>query len=191
MICCSRHTSRVYRSVKSSHSPGGDAVRDLIYRNAHEIRNGGHTLVLRWVPSHSKISGNEKADAAAKDVAYKGGRETDHWSSLTHIKAELQKTRSAELLMWHQSKSQEREATVQGFYVPQARSNINDRRLMIDYCEHPTKVGGSTCDGISPGRGKVRLRLARKDGSEGLILNLPNVYFLLNSPSNLVNPCLA
>ena len=58
---------------------------------------------------------------------------------------------------------------------------------MIDYCEHPINIGGSTCDGISPGRGKVRLRLARKDGSEGLILNLSNVYFLPNRPSNLVN----
>lgn len=58
---------------------------------------------------------------------------------------------------------------------------------MIDYHEHPTKIGGSTSDGISPGRGKVRLRLAKKDGSEGLILNLSNVYFLPNSPSNLVS----
>ena len=105
--------------------PGGDAIRDLVYQNVHEIQNGAHTLILRWVPSHSKIPGNEKADAIAKDAAYKGRRETDHWSSLTHIKAELQRIRSAELLMWHQSKSQEREATVQGFYVPQARSSIS------------------------------------------------------------------
>ena len=104
---------------------GGGAVRDLIHRNAHTIKNSGHTLVLRWVPSHSKILGNEKADAVAKDVAHKGGRETDHWSSLTHIKAELQKVGSAELLTWHQSKSQEREATVRGFYVPHAKSGIN------------------------------------------------------------------
>ena len=28
-------------------------------------------VVLRWVPGHSEIPGNEKADAAAKDVASK------------------------------------------------------------------------------------------------------------------------
>lgn len=64
--------------------------------------------MLLQVSIHSKIPGNEKADAVAKDIAYKGGLETDDWSSLTHIKADLQKIRSAELLIWHQSKSQER-----------------------------------------------------------------------------------
>lgn len=67
---------------------------------------------------------NIKADVAAKDVADKGGRETEQWGSLTHINAELQKSRSAELLAWHQFKSQERDATVQGFYVPSVKSCI-------------------------------------------------------------------
>lgn len=105
--------------------PRGDTVGDLFYQNTYEIRNGGHTLVLRWVLSHSKITDNEKADAVVKEVAYKGGRETDLWSSLTHIKAEPQKTRSAELLICHQSKKEEGEATAQEFYVPQARSGIS------------------------------------------------------------------
>lgn len=46
-------------------------------------------------------------------------------TSLTHTNAELQKTRSTKLLVWQQSKSQEREDTVQGFYVPSAKSSIN------------------------------------------------------------------
>ncbi len=82
------------------------------------IKNAGHTVILRWAPGHSEIPGIEKADAAAKDVAHKGGKETDHWSSPTYIKAELQKARSAELLAWHQSKGQEREATAQGVLCP-------------------------------------------------------------------------
>ena len=81
--------------------PGGGAIQDLIYQNALTIRNNGHILVLQWVPSYSKILRNEKADAVAKDAAYKGGRGTDQWSSLTLIKTELQKTRAAELLKWH------------------------------------------------------------------------------------------
>ena len=40
---------------------------------------------------------------------------------------------------------------------------------------------------MSPGRGKVRLRLALEDDSEGLIFNLQNVYYLPNSPCNLVS----
>ena len=77
------------------------------------------------MPSHSKILGNEKADAVAKDVAHKGGRRTEHWSSLTHIKTELQKTRVAELVRWHQAKRQEREATMRGFYVPNVKSGMS------------------------------------------------------------------
>ena len=53
--------------------------------------------------------------------------------------------------------------------------------------EQPTKIGGSISDGISPGRGKIRLRLSLKDGSEGLILNLQNIYYLPKSPCNLVS----
>ncbi len=58
---------------------------------------------------------------------------------------------------------------------------------MTEYRTHPTRIGGSTSDGISPGRGKIRLRLALKAGSEGLILNLHNVFYLPNSPCNLLS----
>lgn len=58
---------------------------------------------------------------------------------------------------------------------------------MTEYHDSPTRIGGSTSDGVSPGRGKVRLRLSQKDGSEGVILNLKDVFFLPSSPSNLVS----
>lgn len=58
---------------------------------------------------------------------------------------------------------------------------------MTEYRAHTTRIGGSTSHGISPGRGKIRLRLALKDGSEGLILNLSNVFYLPNSPCNLLS----
>ena len=63
----------------------------------------------------------------------------------------------------------------------------NDRLLMTEYREHSTKVGGSTFNGVSPRRGKIQLRLGLENNSEGLILNLQNVYYLPNSPCNLVN----
>lgn len=58
---------------------------------------------------------------------------------------------------------------------------------MTNYRERPTSIGGSTSNGTSPGNGSVRLRLALKDDSEGLILNLQNVYYLPSSPCNLVS----
>lgn len=58
---------------------------------------------------------------------------------------------------------------------------------MTEYQDHPMSVGGSTSSGISSGRGKVRLCLGLEDNSEGLILNLRNVYYLPNSPCNLVS----
>ena len=49
------------------------------------------------------------------------------------------------------------------------------------------KIGGSTSDGISLGKRKIRLRVALKDGFEGLILNLQNVFYLPNSSCNLLS----
>ena len=63
----------------------------------------------------------------------------------------------------------------------------NDLALMIEYRELPTRIGGSTSNGVSPGRGRVRLWLALTDGSEGLILKLWNLYYLPKSPCNLVS----
>ena len=63
----------------------------------------------------------------------------------------------------------------------------NDQSLMTEYHTHPTKIGGLTSDGILPGREKIRLRLALKDGSEGLILNLQNVFYLPSSRCNLLS----
>lgn len=62
----------------------------------------------------------------------------------------------------------------------------NDKRLMHDYTERPTRIGGSTSERVLPGRGKVRLRPAN-DNEDGAILNLKNVYYLPSSLSNLVS----
>lgn len=59
--------------------------------------------------------------------------------------------------------------------------------MMTEYWEHPTKIGDSTSDGMSLGKGKIRLRLELKNDSNGLILNLQNVYYFPNSPCNLIS----
>lgn len=58
---------------------------------------------------------------------------------------------------------------------------------MTEYCTHTTRIGRSTSDGILPGRGKLRLRLALKDGFEGLILYLSNMFYPPNSLCNLLS----
>lgn len=55
-------------------------------------------MILQWVPGHSQVPRNEKADATAKDMAHKERKEMDHWNLLIYIKAKLQKARSTELL---------------------------------------------------------------------------------------------
>ncbi len=58
---------------------------------------------------------------------------------------------------------------------------------MTEFYDKLTRIVGSTSDGVSPGRGKVRLCLSQKDGTEGVILNLKDVFFLPSSPYNLVS----
>ena len=58
---------------------------------------------------------------------------------------------------------------------------------MTEYYEKPTRIGGSTADGSSLGKGRIRLRLGLEDGSDGIILILRNVYYLPSSPCNLVS----
>ncbi len=64
---------------------------------------------------------------------------------------------------------------------------FNDRFLMTEYYKKPTRFGGSKADGLSPGRRRIQLRLGLKDGSERMILNLRNVYYLPSSSCNLVS----
>lgn len=63
----------------------------------------------------------------------------------------------------------------------------NDLRLMIDLIKNPTRVKGSTANKISPGCGIVQIRLALKNSRKKVILNLWNIFYLLNNLFNLVN----
>lgn len=63
----------------------------------------------------------------------------------------------------------------------------NNKRLIIDFTENPTKVGGLTSDCILPGRKKVKIRLALKDRIEGLVFILTNVFYLPNNSSKLIS----
>lgn len=53
--------------------------------------------------------------------------------------------------------------------------------------EKPIKVEGSTANKISLDRGKIKILLAKKTNSKSLVLTLIYVFYLLNSPLNLIN----
>lgn len=58
---------------------------------------------------------------------------------------------------------------------------------MTDFKENHIKVGGLISDGISPNKRKVKIKLALKDGTEGLVLTPTNIFYFSHSPSNLVS----
>lgn len=62
----------------------------------------------------------------------------------------------------------------------------NNLRLMTDFAKKP-KIGKLTLDKISPRQRTIQIRLALEDRIKGVILNFCNIYYLLNSSSNLIN----
>ena len=58
---------------------------------------------------------------------------------------------------------------------------------MINFMENPRKVRRLTLDGISLSREKVKIRLALKNKTEGIVVILTNVFYFSYSPSNLVS----
>lgn len=65
----------------------------------------------------------------------------------------------------------------------------NHKRLMANYVKRPMQIGASILEEISLGQGKVRLRLAvlKESEREWVTFILNNIYYLPNSPSNLVS----
>lgn len=57
---------------------------------------------------------------------------------------------------------------------------------MTKYKKKPMRVRGSTANGVSPGKRKIKIQLAKENGLESLVMILINVFYLLNSPSNFV-----
>lgn len=100
-------------------------LRGCIYGKAEKLERNGHHVTLRWIPSHSRLTGNEKADQVAKRKAERGGKQAERWSSLAHIQRNLKKARSEELTKWHEAKTQERENSRRGYYIPWKKAGIN------------------------------------------------------------------
>lgn len=90
-------------------------LRNLIFQEISELKRRGHSLTIRWIPSHAGLVGHDKADQSARKKAEKGGRPLEQWSSLTYIKKRLTESHSQELAKWHETKTQKRETSRRGF----------------------------------------------------------------------------
>lgn len=100
-------------------------LRNLIYQKAGDLQRNGHLVAIRWIPGHSGLTGNEKADLAAKNRAQRGGKQAERWSSLAYIKKNRTEIRAKELIRWHQTQTQKRETSRRGFYVPWTKNGLN------------------------------------------------------------------
>ena len=100
-------------------------LRGLIYPKTEELQSDGHYTTSFWVPSHSGILGNEKADLVAKIRAEKGGRLTERWSSLAYIRKNMDEMRSRAVAQWHETEIREREISRRGYYISRTKEGIS------------------------------------------------------------------
>lgn len=90
-----------------------------------KLKQAGYLVTFQWMPSHSGILENEKADLAAKNRAEKGGKLIERWSSLAYIRKNVDGMRSKAIAQWHQTKIREREISRRGYYIPRTEEGIS------------------------------------------------------------------
>ncbi len=104
---------------------GSPYLKSLIHQRTNDLKHHGHSVTIRWIPSHAGLVGHDQADQKAKDKARRGGKPEEQWSSLTHVKRKLVESQAQELTRWHETKSQEREISRRGFYIPRLEKGIS------------------------------------------------------------------
>ena len=72
-------------------------LRGLVYQKTEELQRIGHCITFQWIPGHSGLIGNEKADLSARSRAEKGGKLTERWSSLAYIRRNVIETLTRDL----------------------------------------------------------------------------------------------
>ena len=119
------------------------------------LQKNGHPIVLWWVPAHLGLMGNKKANLAARNRAQRRKKQAERLSSLAYIKMNQIHARSTELTRWHKRKTQEREASHCGHYIPWTKNNINP------VLENAPKKYASQYYQLKVGHGAVRTFLAK------------------------------
>lgn len=100
-------------------------LRGQIYKMREKLQWTEHLITFQWIPSHSKISGNEKADLTAKNRAEKEGKLTMRQSLLGYIRKNVKKIRSKDIVYLDETEVCERKTSRRGYYIPQIRESIS------------------------------------------------------------------
>ncbi len=65
IFCDSQHA---INKLKFMDCKVGQALKAQIYQKVEQLIQQGHEISVYWVPSHSKIEGNKRADKAAREA---------------------------------------------------------------------------------------------------------------------------
>lgn len=76
-----------------------------IYEKVQRRVQQRYDISIRWIPGHSKVEGNERADRAAKEAAVGVKVRTAKRSSLAHIKRQVTDEKMIQIYTWHESKT--------------------------------------------------------------------------------------
>ena len=120
------NSQKVVRTIQSTTSCNeSQFLRNLINHKAGKLQCDGYLIAIRWIPSHSRLKGNKKADLAAKTYTQRRERQAEKWSSLAYIKKNLNGIRAKEFGKWYQTQTEKRKASCRDFYVPYTKNGIN------------------------------------------------------------------
>ena len=99
--------------------------------------------------------GHDQADQKAKSKTCRGGKPEEQWSSLTYVKRKLVESQAQELTMWQETKTQKREISRRGFYIPRLEKG------MSKVLGSTSKKYASRCLQLKVGHGAVGIYLAK------------------------------
>ena len=114
IFCDSQHA---INSLKVMDCKAGQALKAQICQKVKQLIEQGHEISVRWVPSHSKVEGNEMVDKAAREAAEGERITTARWTSLTYLKRQITEEKKSQLRAWYEQKTKERESRKSGLYV--------------------------------------------------------------------------
>lgn len=103
----------------------GQVIITQITKQARQLQSNGGKVIIRWIPSHSRIEKNERADKTVKKAATNNRTQLRQWSSLTHIKQKIIEAKNSEIYSWHWDRNEIKEKNSQNYYVPCLKPGIH------------------------------------------------------------------
>lgn len=113
------------KQLQATNNKEGQALISQIATQVRQLRSNGGEVIVQWIPSHSGIEGNERADKAAKEAAADTRTQVVRWSSLTHVKKKIIEAKNSEMYSWRQDRNETRERRNQTYYVPRLKFGVH------------------------------------------------------------------